>query len=140
MLLNSWEKTMTKNTKKYSYSDNLVSDLHKDAWGSRPSQIFWLNWEKADQDTKQTIWDNLIDDMVRNDAEEIKAKKENASNLAKRIKEVCKLGAKNYRTAVRWIIEADELEPDLYYQGDHLAWEYNIDYKHKKLFQLAGVA
>ena len=140
MLLNSWEKTMTKNTKKYSYSDELVSDLHKDAWGSRPSQIFWLNWKKAAQDTKQTIWDNLIDDMVRNDAEEIKAKKENASNLAKRIKEVCKLGANNYRTAVRWIIEADELEHDLYYQGDHLAWEYNIDYKHKKLFQLAGVA
>jgi len=55
-------------------------------------------------------------------------------------KTIINLGANNYRTAVRWIIEADELEPDLYYQGDHLAWEYNIDYKHKKLFQLAGVA
>ena len=78
--------------------------------------------------------------MVKNDAEEVKRKKENASNLAKRIKEVCKLGAKNYRTAIRWIIEADELEPDLYYDGDQLAWEYNIAFKHKKLFKLAGVA
>ncbi len=77
---------MTKNTKKYSYSDELVSDLHKDAWGSRPSQIFWLNWEKADQDTKQTIWDNLIDDMVRNDAEEIKAKKRMHQILPKELK------------------------------------------------------
>lgn len=127
-------------TKKYSYSDDLVSDLHKDAWGCRPTERFWFHWEIADQDAKQAIWDNLIDDMVKNDAEEAERKKANASNLAKRIKEVCKLGARNYRTAIRWIIEADELKPDLYYEGDQLAWEYNIDYKHKKLFQLAGVA
>jgi len=140
MLLNSWEKTMTKNTKKYSYSEESISDLHKDAWNHRPTQSFWFHWEIADQNAKQAIWDNLIDDMVKNDAEEVKIKKDNASNLAKRIKEVCKLGANNYKTAIRWIIEADELEPDLYYEGDQLAWEYNIDFKHKKLFKLAGVA
>jgi len=131
---------MTKNTKKYSYSEESISDLHKDAWNHRPTQSFWFHWEIADQDAKQAIWDNLIDDMVKNDAEEAKIKKDNASNLAKRIKEVCKLGANNYKTAIRWIIEADELEPDLYYEGDQLAWEYNIDFKHKKLFKLAGVA
>jgi len=131
---------MTKNTKKYSYSEESISDLHKDAWNHRPTQSFWFHWEIADQNAKQAIWDNLIDDMVKNDAEEVKIKKDNASNLAKRIKEVCKLGANNYKTAIRWIIEADELEPDLYYEGDQLAWEYNIDFKHKKLFKLAGVA
>ena len=125
---------------KYTYSDDLVSDLHKDAWGHRPSEKFWFHWEIADKDAKQAIWNNLIDDMVKNDAEEARIKAENASNLAKRIKDTCKLGAKNYRTAIRWILQADELEEDQYYEGGHLAWEFNLAYRHKKLFKLAGVA
>lgn len=125
---------------KYTYSDDLVSDLHKDAWGHRPSEKFWFHWEIADKDAKQAIWDNLIDDMVKNDAEEARIKAENVSNLAKRIKDTCKLGAKNYRTAIRWILQADELEEDHYYEGGHLAWEYNLAYRHKKLFKTAGVA
>jgi hypothetical protein len=125
---------------KYTYSDDLVSDLHKDAWGHRPSEKFWFHWEIADKDAKQAIWDNLIDDMVKNDAEEARIKADNVSNLAKRIKDTCKLGARNYRTAIRWILEADGLEHDKYYGGDQLAWEFNIGFKHNKLFKLAGVA
>ena len=50
--------------------------------------------------------------MVKNDAEEARIKAQNASNLAKRIKDTCKLGARNYRTAIRWILQADQLEED----------------------------
>jgi hypothetical protein len=63
------------------------------------------------------------------------AQKDNASNFYLRIKEVCKLGASNYRTAIRWILEADELEHDFAYEGGYLVWEYNLAYKHKKLFK-----
>ena len=68
------------------------------------------------------------------------SKKDNASNFYLRIKNVCKLGASNYRTAIRWILEADELEHDQYYEGGQLVWEYNLAYRHKKLFKTAGVA
>lgn len=125
---------------KYTFCENTISDLHKDAWGYRPSQGFWVRWEASSDDAKQKIWNDLIDDMVKNDEEEAKIKAENASKLAKRIKEVCKLGASNYRTAIRWILQADELKQDDYYEGGQLAWEYNLAYRHKKLFQLARVA
>ena len=125
---------------KYTFCENTISDLHKDAWGYRPSQGFWVRWEASNDDAKQGIWNDLIDDMVKNDAEEAKIKAENVSNLAKRIKETCKLGARNYRTAIRWILEADELEHDKYYEGDQLCWEFNIGFKHSKLFKLARVA
>tara|TARA_R100001460_G_scaffold32478_4_gene63678 strand:- start:10517 stop:10900 length:384 start_codon:yes stop_codon:yes gene_type:complete len=125
---------------KYTFCENTISDLHKDAWGCRPTERFWFHWEIADQDAKQAIWDNLIDDMVKNDAEEARIKAENVSNLAKRIKDTCKLGANNYKTAIKWILEADGLEHDKYYGGDQLAWEFNIGFKHNKLFKLAGVA
>ena len=125
---------------KYTFCENTISDLHKDAWGYRPSQGFWVRWEASNDDAKQGIWNDLIDDMVKNDAEDAKIKAENASKLAKRIKEACKLGASNYRTAIRWILEADGLEHDKYYGGDQLAWEFNIGFKHSKLFKLARVA
>ena len=131
---------MTKFTKKYSYSEESISDLHKDAWNHRPTQSFWFHWEMADQDAKQAIWDNLIDDMVKNDAEEAKRKKDNASNLAKRIKETCKMGAKNYKTAIRWILEADGIENDPYYEGTQICYNLDIDYKYSKLFKTARVA
>jgi len=117
---------------KYTFCENTISDLHKDAWGYRPSQGFWVRWEASNDDAKQSVWNDLIEDA--------KIKSENASKLAKRIKEVCKLGASNYRTAIRWILEADGLEHDKYYGGDQLAWEFNIGFKHSKLFKLARVA
>ena len=125
---------------KYTFCDETVSDLHKDAWGRRPNDSFWFHWNLGTDDAKQKMWDDLIDDMVKNDAEEARIKAENASNLAKRIKDTCKLGAKNYRTAIRWILQADELKEDKYYEGGYLAWEFNLAYRHKKLFKLAGVA
>jgi hypothetical protein len=125
---------------KYTFSNDLISDLHKDAWNHRPSNSFWFHWNCGTDDAKQKIWDDLIDDMVANDQAEAKAKKENASELFLRIKETCKLGASNYRTAIRWILDADELEHDQYYEGGQLAWEYNLAYRHKKLFKTAGVA
>ena len=54
--------------------------------------------------------------------------------LAKRIKETCKLGANNYKTAIKWILEADELKEDKAYEGDQLCWEFDIPFKHRKLF------
>ena len=125
---------------KYTFSNDLISDLHKDAWNHRPSNSFWFHWNCGTDDAKQKIWDDLIDDMVANDQAEAKAKKENASELFLRIKETCKLGASNYKTAIRWILDADELEHDQYYEGGQLAWEYNLAYRHKKLFKLARVA
>ena len=125
---------------KYTFCDNTVSDLHKDAWGRRPSNSFWFHWNCGTNDAKQKIWDELVNDMVSNDEAEAQTKKDNASNFYLRIKEVCKLGASNYRTAIRWILEADELEHDQYYEGGQLVWEYNLAYRHKKLFKTAGVA
>jgi len=125
---------------KYTFSNELISDLHKDAWGHRPRQSFYALWDLYTDDKKQSVWDGLVDDMVANDQAEAKAKKENASKLFLRIKETCKLGASNYRTAIRWILDADNIEHDFAYEGGQLVWEYNLAYRHKKLFKTAGVA
>ena len=49
----------------YTFDENTLSDLHKDARGSRPrSDFFWDTWNQADNDGKQAIWDGLVDEMV----------------------------------------------------------------------------
>ena len=84
--------------------------------------------------------DYYCDQAHKAQIEKEKLQKDNASNFYLRIKEVCKLGASNYRTAIRWILEADELEHDFQHEGGYLVWEYNLAYRHKKLFKTAGVA
>ena len=50
----------------YTFDENIVSDLHKDAYGFRPrSEEFWADWDAADNYGKQRIWDNLLDDLDR---------------------------------------------------------------------------
>ena len=46
--------------KQYSFDENVVSDLYKDAYGSRPREGFWDNWDNASADQKQAIWDDLL--------------------------------------------------------------------------------
>lgn len=45
---------------RYTYDDMAVSDLHKDAFGFRPSETFWQEWALSNPDARQQIWDDLI--------------------------------------------------------------------------------
>ena len=121
---------------KYTYSDELVSDLHKDAWGHRPTQSFWFHWEIADKDAKQAIWDNLIVDMEKNDKAIYLAKKQKATELVKRIKETCKLGAKTYKNALKWILDAEGYMEDRMCLNDagYLCYLFGLDYRFEKVF------
>ena len=58
--------------KQYSFDENVVSDLYKDAYGSRPREGFWDNWDNASADQKQAIWDDLLEAAdAENEREEL---------------------------------------------------------------------
>ena len=121
---------------KYTYSEELVSDLHKDAWGHRPTPYFWHIWENGDKDFKQKKWDELIVDMEVNDKAIYLAKKQKATELVKRIKETCKLGAKTYKNALRWILDAEGYMEDRMCLNDagYLCYLFGLDYRFEKVF------
>ena len=121
--------------KKYTYSDELISDLHKDAWGYRPSENFYKHWDKSSPDEKQSVWEDLIDDMVKHDEEEAIAKKTKAKEFVKRLKETCKLGANNYKTALKWILDAEGHAIDRNsWDAGFLCYSFGLDFKYEKLF------
>ena len=53
------------NTSPITYSDELVSDLHKDARGYRPTESFWSYWNLLMPSEKQGVWDGLCAHLIR---------------------------------------------------------------------------
>ena len=47
----------------YSFENELISDLHKDARNHRPTSGFMAMWNDLNDDQKQECWDNLISEM-----------------------------------------------------------------------------
>jgi len=48
-------------TRNYTFDENIVSDLYKDAYGHRPGEYFWADWDACNDDAKQHLWDRLVD-------------------------------------------------------------------------------
>ena len=71
--------------------------------------------------------------------EQQQAYKKSISDFAKRIKDTCKLGAKDYRTAIRWILQADDINNNSAYDGDDICFDFGLPFKYKSLFKTAGV-
>jgi len=108
----------------YTYSDELISDLHKDARGFRPHEAFYEGWTQSDDDNKQAIWDGLCREMDRR--EEMEARNE-AYLLAKFKEEVqsyIELGAGDRQTALRWMTQ----DETFYHSQDveHWVWKQGI--------------
>ena len=64
----------------YTFDDSLISDLHKDAYGMRPTQTFWTLWETMTPSQKQNEWDHLLE-MAREE-DERQAKRDREAYLA----------------------------------------------------------
>jgi hypothetical protein len=116
----------------YTFDENTISDLHKDARGFRPSEYFWETWDEASHDQKQVIWDDLVDELAR--GEQIVAEMQ-AIALAKfetQISNNMELGARDRETAIRWIVEA--LDMGQYADAEYACYNLNLSYKCAKLF------
>ena len=125
------EKTMP-----YTFDENTLSDLHKDARGWRPrSEGFWIRWKTSDDDGKQSIWDGLIDELDETIAADKAASEEAVASFEAQIASNLELGAPNREAAIRWIVDSLNLtESDLMYGGDYICWELGLPYSMKGTF------
>ena len=192
MLLNSWEKTMTKYTKNQIQLKSYIEEKNKEHMdmvraNTNPDILYCtvpevISFSKLDElaefgilsieDFKKDELVTFISEMGKNatgsrvrvdrnehslkeleemadywseqsneafEEEKIQEQKR-VSEFAKRIKFTCKLGAKNYRTAIQWILVADNIAHDNTYGGGSICYELNLPYRHSKLFRTARVA
>jgi hypothetical protein len=120
----------------YTFDSRIVSDLHKDAFGFRPSTYFWEEWNGASDDAKQMIWDDLQDALDR--AMEYDRLREDAA-IADYHSEIANLiatGAANEHQARKWMVQAlKPTEMDLRYGGSWVCFELGLPYSMSAVFE-----
>jgi hypothetical protein len=47
--------------KQYTYDEDIVSDLYKEAFGFRPREDFWANWNSYSDEERQVSWNQMIE-------------------------------------------------------------------------------
>lgn len=87
---------------KYNYSDDLYSDIYKDAHGFRPRGTGWFN---LTPDEKQAEWDWLQECILRNLDEERDAERAAVVAFEGCVSGLMEAGASDRETAVRWLYD-----------------------------------
>jgi len=110
----------------YTFDENILSDLHKDAYGFRPrSEEFWAAWDAADNDGKQRIWDGLLDAVDRALETEREMQQEAIADLEDRIRFMMSTVAGCQREdAIRYLHDAYNTHGDVEYLEHHLGVPY----------------
>jgi hypothetical protein len=74
------------NTTTYTFDENILSDLHKDAYGFRPNETFYREWDCLDNDGKQDLWDQLVDAVGDSIREEKRYHEEAIAKFEERVR------------------------------------------------------
>ena len=110
----------------YTYCDDTISDLHKDAYGFRPGSNFWSWWNTASDDEKQDQWDSLIRYAEAAAQEQREHEEAGIAKMEALIAEVIELGAKDRLSAIRWLFDGSDANGD----WDYFAWKHNLPYRY----------
>jgi len=119
----------------YTFDESIVSDLHKDAFGFRPREYFWEEWNNSSDASKQEIWDDLLDSLQR--ANEWARLQETAAIAAfnTMVQQNIDLGARDEYQARKWITQSlKPTENDLLYGGSWVCFELDLPYSMRQMF------
>lgn len=111
-------------TKNYTFCDDTVSDLHKDAYGFRPSQSFWSFFAAANADQKQMIWDSLLETLDATMAREREERDRREHDFQVRVASMMHAGCPDFETAMRWLHDAHDTNGD----DDYLEYCLGVSY------------
>jgi hypothetical protein len=121
----------------YTFDENLVSDLHKDARGSRPDEYFWEEWTNVDEAGKQSIWERLLGELDVAVKEEQTREQQAIASFEKHVASLESI-SNSRKQSVRWIVEGLALtDSDKMYGGDYICYKLGLPYSYAKEFDLA---
>ena len=117
-----------------TFDDSIVSDLYKDAYGSRPRGSFWAEWNSSTPEQKQAYWDGLIQELDENTAREELLKEAALEAFEARVAEAVRSGAKDRNQAIKWILQAEGLEGER--DPGYVCYQLGLSYEHEGMFAL----
>ena len=100
----------------YTFDENLISDLHKDAYGFRPSGRFWSSFAAFNPEQKQALGDSMLADLDRSIEDYRKLQEEAVVKFEDRVDNLMHDGTTRERV-IKWLMEADQsLGDDEYFE------------------------
>lgn len=113
------------------FSDELVSDLHKEARGYRPSSDFYESWNASSNEEKQAIWDSLTDESNL-EMERKRASEQSAAASFEGLIAVAQetLGISRFEVICH-ILNAEYDDSDLHYGGGYIAYRLGLPYSYE---------
>ena len=124
-MMNEMEIDMT-----YTFDNELIRDLYKDAHGFRPSVAYMMDWDGMTDAEKQAEWDLQLSIFAAHEAREKEQAECNVQFFNARIVRMIAMGAKDRKQAIRWILDADGIdinEPDKGYICYQLGLPYEME-------------
>jgi|TARA_Y100000389_G_C17431536_1_gene502925 hypothetical protein len=108
----------------FDYSEDCISDLHKEVYGCRPTSGFWSDWNNCTPAEKQKTWDEYCDALEVKEMHEKKIAILKVNEFKDRIHQAQTWGAHDYWDALRWITGSEKF----YHIQDveHFVWEQGI--------------
>ena len=120
----------------YSFDENIVSDLHKDAFGFRPSATWYEQWAAMTEDQKQEEWDYLLRALKSSMEDEARREDDAIFDFDCMVRRYMEMGAANRETAIRWMLDSMNLnEYDLIYGGSFVCYELGLPYSFASEFE-----
>lgn len=113
----------------YTFDSRIVSDLHKDAFGSRPDHDFWAEWALSEDDGKQRIWDSLVAALDASMSEEEAREKAAVDDFENKILGLLLAGSHDRKTAIRTVLQSLNLTSvELLYGGEYACFQLGLPF------------
>lgn len=90
-----------------TYSSDLISDLHKDAYGYRPRGRFFADWAEATDAEKQEMWDIMTATLEANGKAEQEQELKDVAQMEADISAYIAFGARDRKDALRWMTQTE---------------------------------
>ena len=104
-----------------------ISDCHKDAYGFRPRGIYN---DYSVEELRSTL-DSLVETANAQYEEEQKMKAENWKEVHVEFSNLVNMGAKDFKQALAWDMEAEEVHGDF----EYYCYRKGVEYSKAKIFQ-----
>jgi len=105
----------------YTFSDNLISDFHKDAFGVRPDADYIYWWNGLRLDDKQAEWDSLEKTITHQMDLEEKAANRAVEAFKMNLAHIIAVGGDDWDVALGWLVVEEKMK----HQQDVEAWVYD---------------
>jgi hypothetical protein len=117
------------------YDESIISDLYKDATGSRPRELFWNRWNEASEEERNTIWDGLCRDVEDSIEEDRAREREAVASYEARLVELQELGAPDRETAIAWLVDSLRGPDHLWQEPGEVCYELGLPFSMEKEFK-----